>query len=241
MTERDIYQGAFIFNGIHSEDYGVWIKGPGTYNAPERQYTTVEVPGRNGVLTLDDGAFKEIEHTYPAFIIEDFDANITGLRNSLMASPGYHRLEDGYHPDEFYMARYMDGLESNVFPLGVAGEFKLKCVREPRRFLKTGDIAQTIANGGKIENPTLFDAKPLIRVTGYGEMYVGSYRITITNLFPYVDIDCEMMDCYHGIDIANPVVTFQGNDFPVLPPGRTGVTYSGHITKVEITPHWWRL
>lgn len=237
----DIKQGTIIYNGINTQDFGVWAKGGGVYNAPARKYKSISIPGRNGTLTIDEGSFEEAEHSYPCFIADNFPVNIQGLRNAFMADPGYHVLTDDYNPDEYYKARYMDGLEVDVAPRAVGGEFTLRFRRDPRRFLKSGDITQTIANNGKIENPTLFDAKPLIRVTGYGEVYVGSYRITISSLFPYVDIDCEMMDCYHGTDNANPVVTFEGNDFPVLPPGRTGVTYSGHVTKVEITPHWWRL
>lgn len=241
MSVQDKHQGTFIFNGVNSEDFGVWIKGSGAYNAPERRYESIEIPGRNGSLTLDGGAFREIEHTYPAFIYKEFDANITGLRNALLATPGNHRLEDSYHSDEYYLARYMDGLSADVFPLAVAGEFELKFIRDPRRFLKSGDMAVTVTSGEHIDNPTLFPAKPLIRVTGYGTLYVGSQQITIAQHFTYIDIDCEMMDCYSGTSNANSYVTMQGNDFPTLPPGRTGITYSGNITKVEITPKWWRI
>lgn len=240
MSERDIHQGTFIFNGINSEDYGVWLKGSGVYNAPKRRYESVEIPGRNGSLTLDGGAFREIEHTYPAFIYMDFDANITGLRNALLSSPGYHRLEDSYHPDEYYLARYMDGLATNVFPKSVAGEFELKFIRDPRRFLKSGETMRTIANGAWLDNPTQFDSHPLIKVTGSGTLTLGSTVITIAAQFSSIVIDCEMMDCYSGSSNANPYVSFNTNDFPKLPPGRTGVTYTG-LTKVEITPNWWRV
>lgn len=236
-----INQGTFTFNSISSQTYGVWLKGVGTYNAPARQYSSITVPGRNGTLTIDNGAFEEAEHTYEAFIASSFPSNIEGLRSALLASPGYHRLEDSYHTDEYYMAKYMDGLEVEPAPLAVGGAFTLRFRRDPRRFLKSGEIAVTVANNKHIDNPTAFAAKPLIRVTGYGTLYVGSQQIVIAQHFNYVDIDCEMMDCYSGTSNANSYVTMQGNDFPTLPPGRTGITYSGNITKVEITPKWWRI
>jgi len=78
-------------------------------------------------------------------------------------------------------------------------------------------------------------------VTGYGTLTVGSDVITIAQNFAYVDIDSEIGDCYHGTDNANASVSFQQNGFPELAPGATGIAYSGNITKVEITPRWWRL
>lgn len=236
-----INQGTLLFNGINSQDFGVWLKGGGTYNAPARQYSSITVPGRNGTLTLDSGAYEEAEHNYEAFIAENFPANIEGFRSALLSDPGYHRLEDSYHVDEYYRARFMDGLEVEPAPLGVAGAFSLRFRRDPRRFLKSGEIPVTVSTGGHIDNPTAFPSKPLIRVTGYGTLTVGSQQVVIAQHFTYVDIDCEMMDCYSGTSNANSYVTMQGNDFPTLPPGRTGITYSGNITKVEITPKWWRI
>lgn len=239
--DRENRRGTIVFNGINGRDYGLWLQGGGTFNAPARRYNTVSIPGRNGSLTIDTGAFEEVEHIYPAFIMDDFPENVRGLRNAFLASPGYHRLEDSYHTDEYYRARYMDGLAVDVAPMAVAGTFDLRFMRDPRRFLKIGDIQVTVADGGYIENPTAFDAKPLIRVTGYGEMYVGNDKITIEQQYEYIDIDCEIMDCYHGTSNANPYVEFQKNDFPVLSPGRTGITCDQTITRIEITPHWWRI
>ena len=239
--EYEINRGTFLYNGINSQDFGVWLKGGGTFNAPARIYSSIAIPGRNGTLTLDSGAYEETEHTYEAFIVDDFPSNIMGLRNALLSDPGTHRLEDSYHPEEYYLAKYMDGLEVDVAPRAIGGAFSLRFRRDPRRFLKIGEMPVTVESGGHIDNPTLFPAKPVIRVTGYGTLYVGSQMVTVTQHFAYVDIDCEMMDCYNGTANANPYVTMQGNKFPELQPGRTGITYSGNITAIEITPRWWRV
>ena len=127
--------GYFTFDGVKSSDYGVWINGGGTYNAPKRRYKTYEVPGRNGNLTIDEGAFEELEVIYPAFIARDFPSNIEAFRNELMSRNGYVRMTDSFHPGEYYLARYMDGLEA------VGGAFNLKFMRDPRRFLVEGDTA----------------------------------------------------------------------------------------------------
>ncbi len=83
----------FTFDGKKSSDYGVYISGSHVYDAPERDETKIEIPGRNGELTIDNGRYKNQPLKYPAFIIEDFDPNIEGLRNYLMSKRGYFRLE----------------------------------------------------------------------------------------------------------------------------------------------------
>lgn len=92
-----------------------------------------------------------------------------------------------------------------------------------------------------IDNTTLFDALPLIRVYGYGELGFGDYTITVaqSNL-PYIDIDCDLMECYCENINANSYVSFSSVDFPVLSSGVSGISYPNTITKVEITPKTWR-
>ena len=145
--------GYFIFGGVKSSDYGVWISGGGTFNAPARRYKEYVVPGRNGTLTIDEGAYEEAEVTYPAFIARDFPANVEAFRNAIMAQNGYVRMTDSYHPDEYYLARYMAGLEVDTLPAGRGGSFELTFRRDPRRFLLSGEEPVTyppgVSEGGK--------------------------------------------------------------------------------------------
>lgn len=229
--------GYLIFDGVKSSDYGVWIKGGGTFNAPKRRYQEVIVPGRNGVLTLDEGAFEEQEVVYPAFIARNFPANVEAFRNQLMARNGYVRMTDSYHPGEFYMAKYMSGLEVETVAGGKAGSFDLTFRRDPRRFLTSGETTQTYTANGTINNPTLFASNPLIRVNGYGTLTIGAETIVITQGFDYVDIDSEIQDCYFGINNANSHVTL--SNFPTLQPGTTGIVIGNGISSIEITPRWY--
>lgn len=104
----------------------------------------------------------------------------------------------------------------------------------------TASVEYGVAPGQMI-NPTMQTARPLIRVYGYGTVVVGEETITIAQYNkPYVDIDCDVMDCYYNADNLNAYVSFQSHEFPTLHAGITGITYSGSITKVEVMPRWWR-
>ena len=138
------------------------------------------------------------------------------------------------------MAAYSAEFEPDVVPMNNAGEFEITFNCKPQRYLLTGETAIELTVDGTITNPTLFDAQPLIVVTGRGDLGINSQTVTITGISP-VTIDCEMMDCYQGAYSRNDTVSFSDYKFPVLVPGVNNITLSGNISKVVITPRWWRL
>lgn len=231
----------FIYDGVSSRDFGVYINGTEVFNAAPRSISTVTVPGRSGTLTIDNGRFENVELTYPAFIFDNFKANVAGLRNFLMSGAGYRRLEDTYHPEEYMMARYISGLEVQPTERRKEGEFSLVFDRMPQRFLKAGEDPVQFTTSGSILNPTLFASRPNIRVYGTGTLGVGSETITITTNPGYIDVDCEMMDAYYGATNCNGYIILSSGEFPVLKPGGTGISLGTGITKIIITPRWWQL
>lgn len=92
-----------------------------------------------------------------------------------------------------------------------------------------------------LTNPTPFPSNPLIRVYGTGTVTINDITVTISTVDEYVDIDCDMMDCFEGDTNRNGDVSFSSYDFPTLQPGENTINYTGSITGVEITPRWWRL
>ena len=228
-----------IYAGPSSRDFGLFLSGSGTYGAPEKDLELTDVPGRNGSLIFDNHRFKNIEVTYPAFLYQNFDANMAGLRNFLLSKSGYQRLEDTYHPEEFRMALYAGPFEPDVGSFLRDGSLNLKFQCKPQRFLKSGEKAVTFTSSGSLYNPTLFSSRPLIRVYGSGTLMVGSTEVQVTSSpYPYIDIDCDVMDGYYGATNANQYLTL--TEFPALSPGKTGVTI-GTLTKVIVTPRWWML
>lgn len=230
----------FIYDGVNSRDFGVFISGTQVFDAAPRSIDTVVVPGRNGTLTLDNKRFENVEMTYPAFIYDSFRANIVGFRNFMLSSAAYRRLEDTYNPDVYMMARYVSGLSVSPTDRRLEGEFDIVFDRMPQRYLKIGEEKKTFTSAGAIVNPTRFESKPLIRVYGVGSLGVGSNTITITANTSYIDIDCDMMDAYRGATNCNGDIVLSSGNFPTLKPGANGITLTG-ITKVEIIPKWWIL
>lgn len=92
-------------------------------------------------------------------------------------------------------------------------------------------------------NPTDRDAKPFIKVygSGNGVLTINDSRVTITGMVDYLHIDCEQQNCYRQLAENRNNLVSLSDGFPVLKPGDNSIGYSGGITKVEITPRWWRL
>ena len=228
----------FTFAGKSSKDFNIIISGEETFDAPKRDVTKVSVPGRNGDLTLDNGRFLNMEHKYPAFIRGDFVKNMSALRDWAKSLRGYQRLEDSYHPDQYMMAILIDSFLPTPTPDNIAGEIQIVFNRKPQRWLKSGeDFMPTITAATTIFNPTTFDALPLIRVVGTGTFYIGSIPVEVVTNPTYIDIDCDLQDCYNGLNNLNANVQFV-NGFPKLTPGSNSVTL-GTVTSLQIKPRWW--
>ena len=228
------------FNGINLADFGIVLNGAGTHSAPQRDVSTVNVPGRNGDISFDNGAFFNVLVTYHAGVRKPTAKNLEDLRNYLSSLSGYQRLEDTYHPHEFRKGIYVGGFNPEVSVKGKIAEVDLQFNCKPQRFLKSGeDQIEITSSGTKIYNPTLMPAKPLLRVYGTGTVTIGNQTITISSANVYTDIDCDIMDAFKGSTNCNGNIVLSSGSFFELRPGENRITFSSGISKVIITPRWW--
>lgn len=171
------------FGDVDSADYGIYITGEAVYNAPTRAVEMVDVAGRSGAIIIDQGRWNNIEISYPAGTFAstqtDFATAMTAFRNAIVSQTGYNRLTDTYHPEEYRMATYIDGLEVSPVHYGTAGEFEIRFNAKPQRWLVSGEEEITIASGASIPNPTLYESSPMLEVSGVGTITLGDYEITV--------------------------------------------------------------
>ena len=243
---------SFTFDGITSSNYGVYITGEAVFDAPARVIDMIDVPGRNGAIAIDRGRFENIEVTYPAGMFDDnasgFQTRITNFRNVLLSRYSYKRLTDEYNPNEFRMGLYKSGLEVSPVQLR-AGEFNITFECKPQRWLTSGETVQIFSSSGFISNPTLFEARPLLEVKGYGALTLGTSVLTILNggsgANQVLFIDCEAQEVWEIVDNTkvsrNDYIQYASNDFPTLAAGSNTVGLGTGITQVKITPRWWRI
>lgn len=206
------------YDGVDSSDFGVFISGEGVFDAPARRGEMISIPGRNGSLFMDEGVFENITVEYPAFIgtgyEELFRTKLGDLRSALSSRGNYKRLTDTYHPDEFRLGVFREGLEVDPQHITRAGGFTMKFDCKPQRFLVSGEDVVIFYRNGLITNPTLFESSPLIRVTGDGTVAIGEngeYRFIVSNNPGTIWIDSEIMQAYLPAGVLYPWTDEKGD------------------------------
>lgn len=236
--------GIIIYNGQSSKDYHIQVEHPPGYDFPERDIETIQVPGRNGDLIIDNGSYKNTVREYE-ISVGDLDRLFPSMANDiskwLHSAIGYARLEDTYEPEYYRMATYVDSgqIENLLFH---AAKITISFNCKPQRFLKNGDKVKIFKKTGVLKNPTSFESLPIITVKGSGQgtVRIGQYHITISDIKSSIVINSEIQDAYSDDQNRNLDVTLD-KGFPKLVSGTNQVEFSGGVTIVEVIPKWWTL
>jgi len=171
----------FIFDDIDTRNFdGIYVYFDEVDFTPKRVGEFIAIPSRNGEFFLDGGRYEDVTHTYDIIALNKETGR--DLINAVASKAGHHRLEDSFNPTEFYSAVFSAEVDPTITPERDKFTFKLMFTRKPQRFLKSGEDALTVTNGQTITNPTLFDASPLLEVTGYGNINLNDNVITINNI-----------------------------------------------------------
>lgn len=201
----------FIFDGKNSKDFNIHVFDADVDRTAPKIVESFEVPGRNGQIIVDENRYEDVEHRYlRAVIFEDADSETDRFRDWLYSHVGYFRLEDTWHPDEFYLAQVSGEFEPEYSINRDLSKFDINFIRRPERFLKSGeewvDMApykehQSLLKVGLI-NPTNQIAVPIVRTKGNGTFTVKvgagvSYTLKVEDLpstyknWAYHDMEME--------------------------------------------------
>lgn len=209
-TVNSRYEG-FIFDGENSRDYGIYVQDVKVFGAPTRDVEMISIPGRDGEFALDKGRFNNIQVVYTcAFGADsksDFNTGISDFRNWLASRKGYKRLEDEINTAEYRMAVFKNGLDVSTLNKET-GTFEVTFDCKPQRFLKSGETAQEVTSGGTITNPTLFEARPLLQVWGYGDIAIGGGTVEVRDApFGEITISNSTSKSYGITDLTPAAVS----------------------------------
>lgn len=226
------------FNGKNFADFGVFVDESKAHIKAKKSYEKTSVVGRNGDLTYSNNRYENVSIEIPCFIRSDFIRRYAALMEFLTSEDGYRRFEMSSEADYYREAVLNESDDPETGPWTKSASFTLTFDCKPQRWLKEGERAHK--SPASLFNPTLMDAKPLIRVYGNGTLKVATETLTIKkHSYPYIDIDCALQDCFYGATNCNSLVTMSSGDFPVLSTGKNGFSFTG--TSYEVIPRWWTI
>lgn len=233
--------GEIIINGKSSKDFNVYLTDAEAYGTAERDYDSIEIEGRNGNLIIDNQRYKNREIEFPCAILDDFSKNYSAFIGYILNQRGYIRIESTFNPDEYIYGAFKGEVTPKTKIFGDKGSFKIAFERKPQRFIKEGEFPIEFTSNGSLYNLYSGTALPLVRVYGTGNVSIGGKTITVNQVDGYVDIDSEIQDAYKGTTNCNSNITLNNNTFFELVPGINNIAIGSGISKIVITPRWWKI
>lgn len=230
----------FIFNGVSSSAYGVYLEREPEIVVGSVRAETQTIIGSAKVLhfTEGDDAMDPIVISLACCVNNISDANLTNICAWIRGSGDLRTDYDTGHV-------YKNAFVSNQIPLtrvfrtlrGYTFTVEFECEAHRYQYPEASTI--TITAAGSLSNPGTAPAEPLIKLTGSGDvdLMIGDSTLEIDGISDYVMIDCAAQIVYRESVNLGASVTRHG-DWPTIPADGCMINWSGTVTKLEITPRW---
>jgi len=212
-------------------DYGIVINIKPPLVRAEKNVEEIEIPGRDGDITVDDGTYKPIIFPFTCTLLDD-----TNLDEVKFWLDGYSDLILSWQSDRSFKAKMINKIDIEQ-SLETFGEFPLIFKAQPFGYSLNNRLITVTNTPSTIINTATKDSKPVIKIYGNGniELTVNSNVIHLINVIDYVTIDSDLLDCYKDTALQNNNMS---GEFPTLQIGTNAISWVGTVTKVEITPNW---
>ncbi|WP_271814489.1 phage tail protein [Clostridium beijerinckii] len=225
-----------FYNNAKSLDIDLIIEKTPEIPSVNIEYETIQIDGGE-TLTKIKG-FKDIPFKFDfAYFAEpeEYLMKKSRIDNWLLNSIGNYLI---YSLDEFtaYKVKQVQ-IDNTTTTSRILRHFSVTFTCTGLKYMANGLKPIELANGATINNFGSYESKPLVKIYGSGNITfsIGGKSFTINNVVDYVVVDSEIKECYK--DSTNKGRDMAG-DWPVLPIGLNTISWTGNITKVEITPRW---
>lgn len=225
----------FEFGGVRCDSVNVRLMDLPKRPIPAKQGEMIKIDGRSGYLWKDKrGAYEPIAISVECSTEDGFAPDMLG---NWLTGERWLRFSD--EPDRAYRGRVVSEFLRSAMFFGFDKQvFTIPFECQPFRYIYPAAEPEVLTSPRVISNLGTAYSQPRITIEGSGEMTVavGEYLIGVTG--GSVIVDSEVPDCYEldGVTLANLRVTME--EFPVIPPDGSAVSWSGGVTKVTIDGRW---
>ena len=226
----------FEWNGVRCTAMGIRLQGMPPVQRPEERVSHVVIPGRSGELTQTEGTdiYNSYIQTIPMII--DSEANLR-TAEAWLRGDGYVTFSG--QGDLKQRARVINSVTFTKHSRNSTyweGDVQFYC--EPLKEKTSEQAVEITSSGATITNPGDVESRPLITITGSGNVTVriGEKSLSITGSETgwKIDSDLEWIMNAGG----TPQMGVYTGEFPTIPVGNSAVQFTGSITKLTIQGRW---
>lgn len=226
----------FKWNGTRSDAQNIILNAAPQIVKPEERVQHVTIPGRSGDLTVTEGEQVWNSYIQTIGIAVHGAANVPAAENWLK---GAGTVTFSSQPGLEQAARVIGAVTLEKHSRGLdwwEGDVQFYC--DPIKHDVTETQITVTTSGTSISNPGDMVALPLIKITGSGAITIicGGKTMAIPDCTSGWVIDSENEWILNGSGV--PQMNVCTGDFPVLNVGNNAITYTGSVTKLEITPRF---
>ena len=195
-----------------------------------RDINKIPIPGRDGYLTEDLGTYQGTVQPCECTILD-----IDMVDQVIAWLDGSGEVIFSNQLDRKYQASIINQIPFNRI---IRKWYKFIVIFDCQPFAEMLENSViTLTAPGTIYNGGTHKSKPIIKVYGTGtiNLVINGLTIILTNVVGDVTIDSKMVDAYKGTVLKNGDMV---GEFPILEVGANTVSWTGTVTKLEITPNW---
>lgn len=228
---------SFTFGDKNSfTDYGILITKRPNIPSPKRRISNVVVPGRSSTLRFDEGAYDDITITVECSLKkENLPYSIDEIKGWLLGV-GESNLIFDFQLDRKYVAQVVNAIDfSQAYKIFSKFIIVFNC--QPFKY-SVNNTTINLITSGKVTNPGSINSEPIIKVVGNGDITLNIKYQTVKfkGVTNHIILDSIQQNSYNqNGENLNSKVT---GAFPILDIGENSISWSGNVSKVEVTPNW---
>lgn len=224
----------FNFKNDTCKKHGVYIVRRPNIPAPKRMLTTIQIPGRDGIVVVDDGTYENIEITVEINYMcnaNEWHERFRDCKRWLRGN-GFLSFSDD---DRYCYAVDFCQIETNERDSVRIGKFTVVFSCKPYQFLKTGLFEMPLKNS--IYNQYEI-SHPIYKIAGEGVCTLAVNGNTVTaNVGQNLTIDTDLQIAYRNDGtIMNTAITGKYQNL-YLQEGNNDLSISNGFS-AKIIPKW---
>lgn len=221
----------FKWNGRSCADYGIFVINEPTIIKPQEKVTFIDVPKRNGALTISENAFNDIMLDVNCGIkdidkVEEISAYLNGGGQLEFPTMWKDMHFTGRVINSINFDKVMRGRTNRTFTVS----FRLN----PFLYDNSKTSVRLVNPTTSLMNKGSVDAIPVIRVSGSGDinLMVNGEIINLIGISGVIVIDSVMSEAYDGN--RNLINSKMSGEFPMLQTGMNGISWTGNVSSVTV-------